>query len=148
AEISRLVEVAKEQQTEQRKLKGLADARNLISTRKYDESIALLIELQKNFPGDEEVARLLETAREDHAEAEKQKILAEARAHLAARRFREAVELLENARKTQPRDPGIQKLLALAKQEQEEQAAQERLARKLGEVRKLVNERKFAEVAA
>jgi serine/threonine-protein kinase len=147
-EISRLVEAAKEQQTEQRKLKGLADARNLISARNYDESISLLFELQKSFPGDEEVVRLLESAREDHAEAEKQKTLAEARVHLAARRFREAVDLLESARKAQPRDSGIQKLLALAKQDQEEQAAQERLARKLAEVRKLVNERKFAELAA
>jgi serine/threonine protein kinase len=147
-EISKLLETAREHEAEERKLQGLTEGRNLLAARRYDESIALLMELQKKFPGEEEVARLLETAREDRAEQDKQKKLAEVRTHLAARRFREALGILEKLQEVHAKDPGVQKLCALALQEQEKQASQERLERKLKAVKKLVNEKKYPEVLA
>lgn len=146
SDIAKLLETLCEAQVEQRKLQGLAEARNLLASRRYEESITLLVELQRQFSDEEEVAKLLETAREDRAEQQKQAKLAEARTLLAARRFADAMAALEPLREAHPRDLGIQKLRELVHQEKEKQDSLERLQRELKALKTLVSEKKYTAV--
>ena len=145
-EISRLIETVRTDQAEQGKLRELARARNLLANGRYDESISLLTNLEEDFPNEEEIAKLLETARKDRAERQKQEKLAEARAHLASGRLAEALGLLETLRRAEPKDAGVQKLLALVQVEQEKQIQLERLQREWGILKALVGEKKYPEV--
>src|SRR3984893_16391119 len=96
AEIPELLNAVRDDQAEERKLKGLTEARNLLASRRYEETIALLTVLQKEFPHEPEIPRLLTNARKEQAEQEKQQKLAEGRSLLAAQRFEEALELLDS----------------------------------------------------
>jgi serine/threonine protein kinase len=145
-EISRLIETVRTDHAEQGKLRELARARNLLANGRYDESISLLTNLEEDFPNEEEIAKLLETARKDRAERQKQEKLAEARAHLASGRLAEALGLLETLRRAEPKDAGVQKLLALVQGEQEKQIQLERLQREWGILKALVGEKKYPEV--
>jgi eukaryotic-like serine/threonine-protein kinase len=142
----KLLDSARKEQAEHRKREGLAEARNLLASRRYEESITLLNRLQADFPGETEIAKLLETAREDWAEQQKQQKLADARAYLAAQRFEEALALLEALVSTHPKDTGVLKLRALVQREQEKHAQTERMQREIEALRKLMNERKYPDV--
>ena len=145
-EIPRLLATAREGQAEQRRLKGLTDARALLAAKRYDESIALLKELGKQFPNDREIRKLLASAEEERSEQEKQQKLVEARTLLAAQKFAESLALLEALRAAYPKDSAVQKLHKLAQHEQEKQVRQERLQREIESLKKLVNEKKYPEV--
>ncbi len=147
-DISNLMQTTMEEQAEHHKLNSLAEARDLLAARHFDECIKLLAELQTKYPKDNEIAKLLESAREDRAEELKQRQLADARKHLAARRFEEAVDALEAVREAHPKDSGIIKLHSLVLEEKEKQASRERLQRELNALKKLVSEKKYAEVLA
>jgi serine/threonine protein kinase len=147
-DIARLLDTAREDQAEQRKLKSLAEARGLLTSRNYEACIALLVGLQTQYPKDTDIAKLLEIAREDQAEQQKQLQLAEARKHLAAKRFEEAMSALEAIREAHPKDSGMIKLYSLVLQEKEKQAGLERLQRELAALKQLVSEKKYPEVLA
>ena len=120
----------------------------MLTSRNYEACIALLVGLQTQYPKDTDIAKLLEIAREDRAEQQKQLQLAEARKHLAARRFEEAMSALEIIRQAHPKDSGIIKLHSLVLQEKEKQASLERLQRELAALKQLVSEKKYPEVLA
>jgi serine/threonine protein kinase len=147
-DITRLLDTAREDQAEQHKLKSLAEARSMLTSRNYEECISLLAGLQGQYPKDGDVAKLLEIAREDQAEQYKQRQLADARKHLAARRFAEAMSALDVIREAHPKDSGIIKLRALVLQEKEKQASLERLQQELSALKQLVSEKKYPEVLA
>lgn len=147
-DIARLLDTAREDQAEQRKLKSLSEARGMLTSRNYEECISLLLGLQGQYPKDSDIAKLLEIAREDQAEQQKQRQLADARKHLAARRFEEALSALEVIREAHPKDSGIIKLRSLVLQEKEKQASLERLQRELSALKQLVSEKKYPEVLA
>jgi len=147
-DITRLLDTAREDQAEQRKLKSLAEARSMLTSRNYEECISLLAGLQSQYPKDSDIAKLLEIAREDQAEQYKQRQLADARKHLAARRFEEAMSALDVIRQAHPKDSGIIKLRTLVLQEKEKQASLERLQRELSALKQLVSEKKYPEVLA
>jgi eukaryotic-like serine/threonine-protein kinase len=147
-DISRLLDTAREDRAEQQKLKSLVEARGLLTSRNYEECISLLVGLQGQYPKDSDLAKLLEIAREDRAEQQKQGQLAEARKHLAARRFEEAMNALELIREAHPKDSGISKLRSLVLQEKEKQAGLERLQRELSALKQLVSEKNYPEVLA
>jgi hypothetical protein len=147
-DITRLLDTAREDQAEQRKLTSLTEARGLLTSRNYEACIALLVGLQTQYLKDTDIAKLLEIAREDLAEQQKQLQLAEARRHLAARRFEEAMSALEAIRQAHPKDSGIIKLHSLVLQEKEKQASLERLQRELAALKQLVSEKKYPEVLA
>jgi len=147
-DITRLLDTAREDQAEQRKLKSLAEARSMLTSRNYQECIALLAGLQGQYPKDSDIAKLLEIARQDQAEQYKQGQLADARKHLAARRFEEAMSALDVIRQAHPKDSGIIKLRALVLQEKEKQASLERLQGELSRLKQLVSEKKYPEVLA
>src|SRR4029077_17599768 len=102
-DIAMLLETAREDQAEQRKLKSLVEARSMLTSRNYEECISLLVGLQSQYPKDGDIAKLPEIAREDRAEQQKQRQLAEARQHLAARRFEDAMSTLEIIRQAHPK---------------------------------------------
>jgi serine/threonine protein kinase/predicted Zn-dependent protease len=145
-EIRKLLESAHEEQAEQRKREGLAQARKLLASRRYDESIAFLSKLQEDFPSEGEISKLLETAREDRAEQQKQQKLAEARTRLAAQSFGEALTLLDGLAEVHPKDAGVLKLRSLVQREQEKQARAERIQRELDVLKKLMSEKRYPEV--
>ena len=147
-DVAKLLETALGEQAEQRKLKSLSEARGLLTSRNYEECLALLAKLQSQYPKDNDIVKLIEIAREDRAEQQKQRQLADARNHLAARRFEDAMGVLDALREAHPKDAGVIKLRALALQEKEKQDSLERLQGELKALKKLVNEKKYAEVLA
>lgn len=147
-DVANLLETALGEQSEQRKLKSLSEARSLLTSRNYEECLALLGKLQSQYPKDNDIIKLIEIAREDRAEQEKQHHLADARNHLAARRFVDAMGVLDELRKTHPKDSGIIKLQSLAVQEKEKQESLERLQGELKSLKKLVSEKKYLDVLA
>ena len=147
-EIPRLLQSTREQQAEQRKQEGLAEARGLLAARRYDESIAVLEKLQAEFPSEIEIRNQLATAREDLAEQQKQQKLSEARSRLAAQSFGEALTVVENLARTYPKDAAVMKLRTLVEREQEKHARAERIERELETLKKLMSEKKYPEVVS
>ncbi len=120
-EISRLLESAHQNQMEQRRQAAYAQARNLLSARRYDDCSALLKKLEKEFPGDEEISHLQRVVQEEQAQQRKRSGLEEARSLLTARRYDECVALLSRLDKDFPRDSEIQKLQATVREDQAKQ---------------------------
>src|SRR3984893_1974157 len=145
-EIPELLNAVREDQAEERKLKGLTEARNLLASRRYEESIALLTVLQKEFPHEPEIPRLLTNAGKEQAEQEKQQKLAEGRALLAAQRFQEGLELLGSLRATYSKDAAIQKLRALVERERDKHTRGERLQHELDGLKRLVSQKKYSDI--
>ncbi|HEY2351597.1 MAG TPA: protein kinase [Candidatus Acidoferrum sp.] len=147
-EIRKLRDLAKEEQADQRKREGMARARNLLASGRHDESITVLSELQAAFPRESAITKLLETARADRAEQQKQQQLAEARARLAAQSYSEALVLLDGLLRTHPKDATALKLRALVEREEEKHARAERVQRELDSLKKLMSEKKYSEVSS
>jgi eukaryotic-like serine/threonine-protein kinase len=145
-EIPELLNAVGEDEAEQRKLKSFTEAQNLLASRRYAESIALLTVLQKEFPKEAEIPRLLANACKEQAEQQKQQKLAEGRALLAAQKFNEALELLDTLRAAHSKDAAIEKLRAVVEREQEKLARGERLQRELNDLKKLVSQKKYSDI--
>jgi len=149
ADIENLLKTVHEDELEQRKLQTLVEARNLLASRRFDESMALLTEFQKAFPEEEDdITKLLETAREQKAEERKQQKLVEARSLMVAERFDDALILLEALSSAHPKDAGVQKLRTVLLQEKEKHAKAEELKSDIAVLKKLVSEKKYPEVLA
>jgi serine/threonine protein kinase len=140
-EITRLLAAVQMGRVEQRKLARTAKARNLLAARRYEECLKLLAELGKEFADDEDVLKLLTTAREEQAEERKLNSVKEARSLIAIGRYEESVSLLSKLRDEFPKEPEINRLLANAIKEQAEQHKQQKLA----EARALLAGQCFAE---
>ncbi len=142
-------QVAKEKEERRKRLRlleGMQQARSLWTQQDYGECIQLLTNLQQEFLDEDEISKLLETVREDQAEQRKQQKLAEARNLLATQRFGDALAMLDALLAAHPKDAAVLKLRALVQHEQENQARFERLQRQHEALKKLVNEKKYAEV--
>jgi eukaryotic-like serine/threonine-protein kinase len=147
-EITRLLETLRADQSEQLKSQRMAEARKLLADKRYEEVITLLTSLQESFPREDEITKLLDIARKDRAERQKQEKLAAARSRLAAGVPGEALEILEGLRKTDPNDPAVQKLLVLVQGEQDRQSKLARLQREWNTLKALVGEKKYTDVIA
>jgi serine/threonine protein kinase len=145
-EIASLLETARENQEEHRRQQGVAKARELLAARRYEESIAALNQLRVDFPREAEISNLLETARRDQAEQQKQQKLAEARAQLAIQSFEEAIASLDALAVVHPKDAAVIKLRAIIRREQEKHARTERIQRELDVLKKILSEKKYSEV--
>jgi serine/threonine protein kinase len=126
-EIARLVHSLHEDEAEQSKLRTLAEARSLLASRRYDESLALLGPLQKQYPGDAEILRIVETLRADQAEQRKLRDLERARNLLGDERYDESIALLTQLQ-TEFGGDEIAKLLARARKDLAEKEMYEKLA--------------------
>jgi eukaryotic-like serine/threonine-protein kinase len=140
-EIPGLLEEVRKEQRNRRRLQGLAEARNVLAARRYDEAISLLSALCQEFPEEQEIAALLETARENREEHHRQEGMAKARELLAARRYEESFTVLNQLQADFPQDAQIGNLLETARRDQAEQRKQE----KLGEARALLAVQSFEE---
>jgi serine/threonine protein kinase len=145
-EIAALLETARENQEEHHRQEGMAKARELLAARRYEESVAVLSQLQADFPRETEISHLLETALRDQAEQQKQQKLGEVRAQLAVQSFDEALTLLDALAAVHPKDAGVVKLTALVRREQEKNARAERIQHESDTLKKLMGEKKYAEV--
>ncbi len=126
-------------------LDSMQQARNLWTQQQFEECIQLLTGLQKEFPGEDEVTKLLETVREDEAEQTKHSKLAEAKSLLAAQRFADALNVLTPLVEKYKDDPAVQKLHDHIQQERKIHAQRVRLEREQTALRKLVTEEKYSE---
>jgi serine/threonine protein kinase/predicted Zn-dependent protease len=147
-DIGSLLQTVHEDEAEQRKVQKLIEARQLVASGRFQESIALLTELEQAFPDEPDIARLLETAREEQAEQQKEQKLVQARSLFLAERFDDALEILKALNVSHPKDAAAQKLQTAVLQEREKHAKEARLKTELAVVRKLVNEKKYHEVLA
>jgi len=145
-EIAALLETARENQEEHQRQQSIAKARELMAARRYEESIVALSQLQAVFPDETEISDLLETARRDQAEQQKQQKLAEVRSLLAIQSFEEAFTLLDALGVAHPDDAAVVKLRALVRREQEKHARTERVQQELNTLKKLMGEKKYSEV--
>jgi eukaryotic-like serine/threonine-protein kinase len=145
-EILTLQRAVREQQAEQEKQQRLEEARRCLTARRYDEAVALLAQLQADFPSEPEIAKLLASAREELGEERKQQKLTEARGLLAAQSFKEALVLLNALSVAHPKDYGVIKLRELAQMEQEKHSRAEKIQRELDALKKLMGEKKYPEV--
>src|SRR2546427_5249828 len=148
AEAARLRDAVQEEQVEQQKQQKLAEARSLLAAKRFEPCLALLDALQKQFPGEAEIAKLLSTVRKTEAEQQKQQKLAGARSLLAEQRFAESLAVLDGLLELHPNDPAARKLYKIAQQEHEEQKRLARLQQERETLKSLVNEEKYAEAVA
>jgi uncharacterized protein YbaR (Trm112 family) len=143
-EVRRLLDTVQEDQAEQHRQRTLEGARNHLAVGNFAESRALLVDLQTQFPSDEEIPRLLEDIRIDEAKQRRIQGLAEARIYLANRQYEESIELLTTLGKEFPDDREILQLLEAVRVDQAEQQRQQDIA----EARTLLAARRYDECAA
>ena len=124
----------------------LRRARAFWTNLKYEECIHVLLDAEKEFPGESEIARLLATAREDQAEQQRQSLLSEARRLLSEQRFEETLQALDRFLERFSSDPTARNLRTLALQGQEEEKRKQRLNESLKSLRALIEKGKYQEV--
>jgi serine/threonine protein kinase/ketosteroid isomerase-like protein len=140
-EITRLLDDVHEDQRNQQRLQGLAQARRLLAGRQYEQCISLLVSLQVEFPAEDDFGNLLQTARAEEEHQRKQQRIAKARKLLAARRYQECNALLADLQEQFPEDDEIAKLLNTLHEEEAEQRKLETIA----EARNLLASRRYDE---
>ncbi len=140
-EILRLLETARDEQAEQGRRQSLEKARSLLAGGRHPESIALLLEIQKQFPADNEIAILLDEAHADQASQRRLQGLGEARRLLAGRRCDECIILLTRLQQEFPNETEIAKLLDAAREAELSQRRQQHVAK----ARKLLAARRYEE---
>ena len=123
----------------------LQSARAMLSQRRYEDCIALLSELQKEFPAEPEVEQLLEAARQDTAEHEMQGELEEARNLTALKDYAGSLRILDGLLERHPDYSAAQSLRSSIAREQAEEAKQKHLRTELAALRALVAEGKHRE---
>src|SRR5262249_3592219 len=127
-EIPRMMETAREFQAEQHRQQGVAEARELLTARRKQERLALLANLQKQLPRDEEVPRLMEEVSRDQINQRRLQGLREARSVLAAGQYDKCLSLLTALQKEFPDEPEIPRLIETARDFQAEQHRQQGVA--------------------
>jgi eukaryotic-like serine/threonine-protein kinase len=138
-EIPALLETARKNQVEHSRLQRLTDAKGFLSAGQFEEGISLLTALSKEFPGEPQMAELLESAREGQREQAKQQRVTRARELLAARRYAESASLLMSLKKEFPGDTQILKLLDAVRNDQTSQRKRDALT----EARSLLSSRRY-----
>ena len=142
-EVSRLLETVRDDRIEQQKRQRLQQSRNLVASGRHDEAIALLTDLQKQFPKDEEIPDLLEAVWKDQLNQRRLLGLDEARNLLAAGQYDACITLLASLGKTFPEEQEIPKLAETAQQNRAEQFRQQSIT----EAGKLLASRQYRECA-
>jgi len=146
AELRRQLEEEKTRRSKRQKLlDSMQQARNLWTAQNHAEAVQILTGLQKEFPGEAEVTKLLDTVREDQAEQEKHAKLAEAKSLLNGQRFADALALLEPLAQKYKDDTAVSKLYEHIQTERKVHAQRVRFEKELVTLKKLVNEEKFRE---
>ena len=127
---------------------ALHRARTFWTNLRYEECIDLLLTAQQQFPGDSEITKLLESARQDQAEQQRQTLLTEARNLLSAQRFDDSLRALDRLLERYPSDATAKNLRMHALQGREQQSRDQRLAEGKSKLRAWVKEGKYLEAIA
>src|SRR5260370_1399931 len=127
---------------------ALHRARTLWTNLQYEECISLLLIVQKEFPGDSEIAKLLESARQDQADQQRQSLLTEARNLLSTQRFDDALRTLDRLFERFPSDPAAKNLRTHALQGRDQQRRDQRLAEEKSKLCALVKDGKNKDAIA
>ena len=143
-EIERLLETAREEQAELDKQERLAQGRNLLALQQYEECAAVLARLQAEYPGDEEIRKLLGAARAEEAQRQKERRLAEARRLLAAQQYEECLALLVSLQEQFVDDDEITRLLGAARADQTEHDKKDKVV----QARRMLAAQRFADALA
>ena len=106
-EIPKLFDIVREDQAEQRRRQGLAEVRKLLAARQFAESSALLANLEKQFPGNDEILKLQGVVRDELVEQHKKQGLSEARKLLASKQYDGLFALLASLHKEFPAEDEI-----------------------------------------
>ncbi len=122
---------------------ALHRARTFWTNLQYEECINLLLTSQKQFPGDTEITKLLESARQDQAEQQRQSLLTEARNLLSAQRFDDCLRALDLLLERYPSDATAKNLRAHALQGRDQQRRDERLVDGKFKLREWVKQGKY-----
>src|SRR5713226_977851 len=125
---------------------ALHRARTFWTNLRYEECISLLLTAQKDFPGDTEITKLLESARQDQAEQQRQSLLTEARNLLSAQRFDDSLRALDRLLERYPSDATAKNLRTHALQGREQEGREQRLAEGKSKLRAWVKETKYTVV--
>ena len=107
-----------EREKARRLVQGLQQARELWTQQNYAECLKLLEDLGSEFPGEEEVARLFETVRDDQIEQHRRQCLLQSRNLLTSGRHDDAIALLSDLGKQFPNDEEIPCLLEDVRKDQ------------------------------
>jgi eukaryotic-like serine/threonine-protein kinase len=121
-------------------------ARTLWTNLQYEDCIALLISAEERFPGDPEISKLLETARQDQAEQYKQARLAEVRNSIGEGRFDDALGVIDNLLELYPSDHAAINLQRHALQGKDQQGRERRLKEEKSRLQAWLKAEKFSEV--
>jgi serine/threonine protein kinase len=132
---------------ERRKIRdeALHRARTFWTNLQYEECISLLLSAQKQFPGDSEITKLLESAQQDQAEQQRQTLVTEARNLLSKQRFDDSLRALDLLLERYPSDATAKNLRTHAVQGRDQQRRDQRLAEGKATLRAWVKEGKYAE---
>jgi serine/threonine-protein kinase len=142
-QIKQLKEERSRRERRKQRDETLHRARTLWTNLQYDECIALLLEASKEFPGDTGILKLLESARQDQAEQQRQSQLAEIRNLLNSQMFDEALRALEPLMRQYPSDPTVESLRAHVLQGRDQKIREQRLAEGKYKLRTWVQQGKF-----
>lgn len=121
-------------------------ARTLWTNLQYDECINLLVEGLKQFPGDAEITKLLDSARQDQAEQQRQSILTDARNLLSAQKFDEALHVLDELLERFPSDVAAKNLRIHAQQGRDQRARDQQLVEAKIKLRAWLKEARYEDV--
>ena len=141
ADVQKLRQAVQDEQVEERKQRGLQEARNLLESKEYETLLKQLDRLEREFPGEQSVAELRDSARKEQTEQRKRESLAQARKFLAAKKYDEAIHLLQKLQSEFASDADIRAMLQATRDDQAEYRKQQGL----GEARALIRANHYAE---
>ncbi len=148
AESTRLYELVKTQyelaERRQRLQSELAAVQDLITAQEYDAALERAQRLEQEFPGEQEVQQVLQTARQKVEERRRvEEDFKAIEALLEERKYKEAVERAETVRLEFPQEAESTRLYELAKAQYELAERQQRLESELAAVRDLITAQEY-----
>ena len=123
-------------------------ARALWTDLQLDDCINLLVAADKQFPDDAEIVKFLEVARQDQIEQQRQILFTEVRNQLSAQQFEAALQSLDAFLAKSPSDATANRLRSHALQGREQQRREQHLNQGKGELRSLLEGKKYKEAIA
>jgi serine/threonine-protein kinase len=143
--LKQITEEKERREKRQHLLDTMQQARSLWTQQKYDDCIKVLDGLKKEFPGEDEIDKLLETVRTDQEDQNKHEKLSEARRLLGEQHFAESLAILDKLLERSPDETTIQKLRDMVVKERKDHAQRVRLQHEQQALKKLVNEENYKE---
>jgi serine/threonine protein kinase len=124
----------------------LQRARSFWAKTQYEECVAILVPLEEQFPGDTEIGKFLDAAREDLAEQRRQALLVGIRNLLSTGQFEAVLDSLDSFLAQIPSDATAESLRSQALHGRDLKQREQRLNNGKTQLRTLMSQGKHAEV--